>query len=428
MKKIMYLAAFFMLALFPFGSVAATLESGDSYTLPEGEVVTDDLFIASERVQIDGRIEGDVFIGSTIVDITGDIEGSVFIVASEVDISGTIGNDLYVGAGTVHLSGPVGDNVYIGGGLLATQNTFSSNNDLIVWTGDAQVDGHIGKNLVGWAGALDILGDIEKSVFVSGGGNSVDTRSGEQVRNGIGVGQRAHIGDNFEYKSPRKARISSYAQIDGDVVFTQDEIEDAFLSGSDVNFIFNSFSPISKVVSWVSGFMWLMFVTLLFVLISKEKVEKLSKIYQENYGRTFGFGLIAGIAAPIIIVLIAVTIIGMPIAFIIGLVYAVVLMLSKVITAIVIGGLVFGEKVGTRKKSLYLSASVGVLLLSIASAVPFVGGGLSMAATIFGLGAIVLHMRKAKKAKNEKKDNSEVVEKSSKEEPSLKESADSKKK
>ncbi len=428
MKKIAFFAAFVLLALAPFGASAATFESGESYTLPMGEVITDDLFIGSERVQIDGRVEGDVFIGSSIVDITGDITGSVIIGASYVTISGAVGNDLYVGAGTVRLSGPVEDNVYIGSGVLTTKNTFSSKNDVFIGSGDAQIDGQIGKNLVAGTGALDILGRVNNSAYVSSG----ESNSGESKRSGLRVSQDAQIGDNLEYQSQKEAAISSAAQIGGETVFTEAQKDGVASSKNGINFNFNSFSPIAKILSWMSGFLWLLMITLLFVAVAKEKVEMLTAVYQENLGKTLGYGSLVGflllITTPIVLLVLIVTIIGIPFAFILGLLYGIVLILSKAITAIVIGDLVFGEKVGTRKKSLYLTASVGVLILSVATAIPFIGGVLSIVATIFGLGAIVLHMMKARQVKKGNYQNTVVEKDMAKKEVYQEKSTDSKKK
>ena len=78
----------------PGREYAETIESG-TVLIREGDVVAEDLYVAANRVQIDGLVEGDLTVAAFgAVVIGGEVEGSVTVLASRVEVTGTVGGSV----------------------------------------------------------------------------------------------------------------------------------------------------------------------------------------------------------------------------------------------------------------------------------------------------------------------------------------------
>lgn len=102
--------------------------------------------------------------------------------------------------------------------------------------------------------------------------------------------------------------------------------------------------------------------------------------------RTFSFGVAGYVAAIAAIVALAITIIGIPAAVVVGLGLPVVTWVGLASAATVIGAALPMTKLRGRP---ILQVGAGVLVLWVASMVPFFGGIVIAIAACFGLGALV---------------------------------------
>lgn len=396
MKKIFYLFSFFVFCALPISASAATFEGTDVFILEEGEVVSDDLFIGAERVQIKGTVNGDLFVGATIIDISGDVSGSVFAGGSEVVISGDIGNDLFLGSGTTRLSGSVGDNVYAGTGILTTSKEFSTGADLIFGAGDASIDGLVGKNLVTGGGALSILGDVNGSAYLSVGDENNSSQSGR-----ITIGRDAEIAGNLEYESPEEADIDDQAIIGGAIDYSPVS-EASSSSMPQVNLGFDFSGPFIMFISWLWNFIIALIVAFVFAAVyTKEKIKNIDILARSEMGKVFGYGALATFGAPLLLLVIAMTIIGLPFAFVLGLIYVILVYAATSLISIMVGRAILGERPEEDKRSVYLSAFVGVLVVSILVSIPFIGGLIAFIALLLGLGALTLDWKVRRDAKKQ---------------------------
>lgn len=410
MKKLLHLLSFFVLFALPFGASAATFEGTDVFILEEGEIINDDLFIGAERVQIDGDVNGDLFVGATIIDISGNVSGSVFAGGSEVAISGDIENDLFLGSGTTRLSGSVGDNVYAGTGILTAANGFETGKDLILGAGDASVDGIIGKNLVVGAGALTLLGNVDGSAYLS-----VSDDNGSSQAGRITLGREAEIAGNLEYESPVEADINPNAIIGGAIDYTPGS-GNSTAASPEINLGFDFNNPVFMFLNWLWNFVIALVVAFIFAAVyTKKKIIKIDLLAREEVGKTFGYGLLVLIVGPVIIFLIGITIIGIPIAIILGLLYAIFIYAASAFIAIAAGRMILQEKPEEDTKNIYLAAFLGVLVTSILTAIPVIGGLVAFVLLVLGLGALTLDWKVRRDAK---KNNTQVAATSPKKEVS----------
>ncbi|MGH9194113.1 MAG: polymer-forming cytoskeletal protein, partial [Acidimicrobiia bacterium] len=93
------IAALFLLMLLPLPAHAELTQS-DLVLVQADDVITEDLYAAGNRVQVDGRVEGDLYAAAfSEVKITGEVTGDVVVVASRLVISGRVGGSVRVASG-----------------------------------------------------------------------------------------------------------------------------------------------------------------------------------------------------------------------------------------------------------------------------------------------------------------------------------------
>ena len=106
--------------------------------------------------------------------------------------------------------------------------------------------------------------------------------------------------------------------------------------------------------------------------------------------RDMGFGFVALVTTPLLMVIVALTVIGIPVSMLIGVVYALLVFLSTLVVAY------FAAQrlpAGDSRRRLVLNTWASLLVILFVLAIPFVGAGLSFFVHIFGLGCLVLHLK-----------------------------------
>jgi cytoskeletal protein CcmA (bactofilin family) len=187
----------------PAPAWAETVES-DYVLIRPGDVIGEDLYALGNRAEIAGRVEGDLVVAA----------------AGEVIISGTVTGDVLVLAGSVSVLGEVGGSVraltprfVIDGGnlgedvlLAAWQATVNGEigRDLLLWARSARVEGSVGGDVDGQQRELTLAGKVEGDVDVS-------------VRK-LSVEESAVLAGDLRYVSRGEASVSPQAEVDGQQV------------------------------------------------------------------------------------------------------------------------------------------------------------------------------------------------------------------
>lgn len=147
-------AALLLVSVVP-GFAAAQSGFGGSIVVEEGETVSE-VNAVGGTVIVHGTVTGDVNGAAGNVVVTGTVEGDVNVATGNLRISGDVGGDVSAGAGNVHLeeSGTVGGNVDVGAGDVRIDGTID---------GDARIGAetiHLGEN-ASIAGSLTYDGRLE---------------------------------------------------------------------------------------------------------------------------------------------------------------------------------------------------------------------------------------------------------------------------
>ncbi len=313
---------------------AADSRVGGTVVIAAGETVADDLEAVGGTVIIRGTVDGSVnAVGGTVVIApTGVVRGDLTGAAGAITVEGRVEGATQVAAGSFVLRE---------GGVLV---------------GDAEVG----------AGEALIDGTTEGTLSLDAGT--------------VVVGAGATVGGDLLYDTEQFTNEG--ATVAGDVRATDLEFGPEVTPG-----------PLFTVPSWVS----VVYTVLAHLALGGLLLALLPRFVSEvgDFGltrtaRSGGFGLAALVFAPVLLVLVAVTIIGIPLALLGAVAYGVLLWVGLVLGAYVLG--TWGVRALDRADAEYArwyALLGGVLLVGISRFVP--GGGLfRLALTVIGAGAVLL--------------------------------------
>jgi len=376
MKKTTLLACLAIMLL-PLAASAYSVKNGDSVYVSKDEVIEGNLYAAGASLTIDGKVTGDVFCAGQSININGEVAGDVFCAGQSININGKIGGSLRVVGNGINLNGQVARNAVTIGATIVTAASSSIGWDLLVLGNIFELRGDVGRDLYGSAGKVSVAGQIGKNLDLNfGTQNNYDKP--------LIITDTAKIGGEVKYKSNKNADINSGAVIKGETIHNFPTL--VAKKSNLVN------------IGWYWGKLISIFSALVIglVLISfwREQIIKITDLMLAKIGQSFGWGIITLLLTPIIVVILLITIIGLPLAFILFALWLIALCVSKILTGILIGRSLINNYWPKQKDSLILAMIIGIVIAYLIFALPIIGGFISLLAILWGLGGIMLALKK----------------------------------
>src|SRR3990172_5240445 len=90
----------------------------ETYVLPAGQTIDNDLIVAGEIVRIEGTVNGDLIVAARLVEVSGSITGDILGFAEEIDVTGTVGGNVRTASRSLDIEGIVERNVPAAGEIL----------------------------------------------------------------------------------------------------------------------------------------------------------------------------------------------------------------------------------------------------------------------------------------------------------------------
>ncbi len=374
----------FALPLYAFSS-----ESGEDVTV-SGEAL-DDVYAFGNSVKLIDDVDGDFIAAAGMIDVTGNVEGDLIVAGGQIDVSGEIGDDVRSAGGSINIDSDIGDDLMLGGGQISINEGTKVGGDLVVTGGTVSINGEVEGRLIASGGNITINGKIGKGVQI----DYVDS---------LTVTSAADIGEDLNYSSSNEAAISESAEIAGDVNFTlielpakeKEAIEEASLS------IFAATYFGGKLISFLSLFI----LGILLILAMPKVFEKFNDRMTNTLGYSIGAGAIMVFGVPVVVsvlmvisILLFITLIGSGIGAIATVSYILLLILyilliyvSTIFLSYLLGKTILMktslnfDKYGWK----VLAFLIGLVIVTVAYSIPFVGWIVRLVGVLFGFGALAL--------------------------------------
>jgi cytoskeletal protein CcmA (bactofilin family) len=381
LRKILKIAAAVQIALLitllsVTPTAAAELHGYDDVIIASGDVVNDDLYLAGNRITINGVVYGDVIAAGSTVNIGGRINGDVIVLASTLNIDGEITGSLRTAASTINIGGVIGQDLVVAGSTIELGNTAEIGRDLVFGASSMKVKSTIARNVLG-------IGENVEFSDLTGGSVSVEVES-------LTIDSTATIKGDLIYTSDNEVKIRQGAVIGGRITQKIPDHDQWYRNWT--------FTPAMKAWARAIAYLMVLLLGIIIILIAPRKsAEVVSKI-QTTPLKSLGWGALVFFVTPIAIVIAILTIIGIPIGLIAALLYGVLIFISQLVVGLFIGRLILTRfNVEETKGSLIGGLFIGFTLLTLVKLIPVVGFILWWPIVLFGIGAIVLMFGRKKK-------------------------------
>jgi cytoskeletal protein CcmA (bactofilin family) len=353
----------------PGAAMASEVRNGTAAGVAPGETLDDDLFTTGQTVTIAGRITGDVYATGQTVVVTGTLEGDLIAAAQQVVVDGTVNGNVRAAGAVVTVNGHVGRNV----SSLAQQVNISSS---------GRVDG----SLLAAGETISVFGPVGRGVTIGGGTLQLGGPVGGKVvawAQNLSLGPNARIGGDLEYYSERQIDTPS-GTVAGRVQYHQVERQERQ-------------APLLNGLFDFGGLIWLIgsaILGALAIIFAPRASARAVELGRQQPVQTFGVGLLVLFSVPLMVVLIAITLVGIPIALAIGALYWVGLLLAWPALGLVVGTEIARRVRRTEPMPVLGALVVGLIVLHLATHLPIVGGLVEFVGLAFGLGLIVQSFRR----------------------------------
>lgn len=335
--------------------------------IPVGETIDDTLIVFAENVEIDGDVAGDVIAVGSRVSIRGHVGGQVVTAGQSVTIDGEVGGSvLGLVSETLAVTSPrIGGNLYGVGSTIDVSRRAKIEQNAVVAGERVQLAGAVGRDVLGGAENVEVSGSI--------GGQL--TAYAKQ----IALRAPAHVaGDvNAHVSAVDRVSVAPGAVIGGELktgLMTPHDGANEHRTGELLLFQLLRFAA-----------------ALLTGVIVLALVPGLQRVELDRAGDALlagGVGLVTLVATPIIAVLTAITIIGLPLGAFGLLLWMVGVYLAKVVIAQFVGARIL--QAPDKPRHYAITLALGLALVIVVVNLPFIGGLLNFVLTILGLGVLVL--------------------------------------
>jgi cytoskeletal protein CcmA (bactofilin family) len=348
----------------------------------EGEPIENDYFSAGGSVKVGSPVEGDLFVAGGSITVEGPVGGDLFACGGNIVVEGHTRGDLFACGGSIHSIGNVEEDVRLFGGEILIDGSVGRNGSAFGGEVVVKEGGEIGRDLKVECGELEFSGTIKRNlegsaekIVISG---RIDGDVNIEARE-IHIMPSAQILGNFDYSSHEEAEIDEGALIQGAINHQLKKTKSKEKSGM------GSFSILIKLISLGA----LILIGILRILVSPKQVDHFAGYILRTPWKSLGQGILIIIAFPVVVGVLAMTIIGIPIAFFATMLYLFLLYTSKLYTGLLIGQLIL-KGVGREEKGRMIGALVlGLIILVILTSIPYVGIIFLILAILLGLGAIL---------------------------------------
>ena len=341
------------------------------------KIQQDDTYRAGESIKVNAVIQGDLVIAGGKLIVNDSIIGDLTAAGGELFLNSYIADDVRIAVGSTTIDSEIGDDLVIfGGEVILTENAIIHGN-LNCFAGNIKINGEV-------VGKLDIKGG---DVLING-----TIRETSKI-----VGEDITIGSNAKfYKDVEYWHSDGEIEFNNTLVNTQAQFnEDLKEDGTQLSLTTFGTNSLSLWIKYIlSAFLGILVFHALFKHAFSTAVEGL----ENNWLKSFGFGLVYLIGIPLLIVVALLMIISIPIGLFATAIFIFSLFFGHFVAAIL---LAYYFKYKKNKNwgfwSITLIALGFTILMRLFTTIPYVGIVVSVVILSITYGALTLKVIHTKK-------------------------------
>lgn len=391
MKK--YFSILIALAfVFSTQSVSALmLDAGDSVNIKEK--VEGDAYLAGQTVRIQENIAGDAIIAGGVVDIDSAITQDATIAGDKITINQEIGDDVRLAGSTVIIKADVKGDVIAFAETLIIDKNVTISGSIIAFVSKFQLDGTVNGNIniasVDSTVTGTVLGDTKiRTADFNLEGILVGKTEFVAERN-VNIAESAKFGDTLNYGYTQELDLTNNleegvtAKLDSELLQSQLERKQILPNMFSGMLVFRILSAalVILLVAWLAG---------KFTSRAAKNLEE-----GKDFRKAFFYGILLFFLPISIIVLLLISIIGIPVALFVTFAYLSMIFFSQSITSLIIAQwLNHKYKLKQPKAQVFLVALGVYIVLYLIKFIPVLGVVTGLVLTYIAFGALVIEYRR----------------------------------
>ncbi|MCB9135766.1 MAG: polymer-forming cytoskeletal protein [Anaerolineales bacterium] len=392
---------------------------GDTVVIGENEVIADDLYGGATTFTVNGTIQGDLVVGAQTVVINGTVEGDLIAFAQSVTINGTVGDDVRVGTGALVLGkdAKIGDDLLAGAYSLETMSGSTVGGGVLFGGYQALLGGDVAQDVMAGANGLSIHGkvggDLKAEVGTPEGAMPYNPFTGTPempsiptVSGGLTFGPEAEVSGNVEYTSSREYDLN-LNQVLGKVQHTFPPV-----TSETTTPVVQQNPIVTRLLENVQRLITLVLLSLLVAWLIPVWFQRLGGELVAKPLPSLGWGTVMYFGFPIVATILfgVAILLGLGFALVrlgglggaivwlaLGVIFAgfvlfvlLLLYLSKLVVGYAVGKWILNKLSPSAAEKVIWPLLLGVLLIVILIALPYIGWLFNFVLTLFGLGALWL--------------------------------------
>lgn len=342
MKQLLRSLPLFILSIFIFSFPVSAfyIQSGQDITLPKEKTFNETVIISGNTLTINSVINGDLICGGQNITINGAIKGDVLCAGQTLKINGPVDGNIRVAGQSLDFASSVSRNLFAAGQTLNVLKTAIIKGDLFAAGQDLNLSSFIGRD-----------------VLIAGEKLTLDPA--------------AKVTGNFDYYvNPDNTATIAATNVKGKI--TKHLIPQKPTPDVDFSNVKKVFSISAKIISVFS----ILIVGLFLLLVFKPVVD-----LKKSPVMLFFLGFTAIFLTPILFVILLLTFVGIPLAFILLLVYLLGFFVAIPLSALAVGQLVHSNR--------FISLLLGSIIFVLLTLLPLVGWFFGFIFLCFGFGLYV---------------------------------------
>lgn len=368
---------------------------------PEGTITIsepkgDDIYLASETIDVDALVNGDVVVAGGEIVIRDSVRQDVLAAGGEIKIMGYVADDIRAAGGTLTIDAEIGDDVIIAGGdVFISKNTVIHGN-LVNFSGNIEMNGLVMGMMKSFSGDLNINGNVGgeaqlygEDIRVNGEIKGATNIAAEEIE----IGDRATFHNDVHYWSEDKNTDFKDALVNARAIYSEELVKDRNqMPWKGVGLI----GVVLFILYILAAFLILLLLNWAFGKLFSKAVHQVEK----DLWPSLGYGLLYLFGVPLIILITFVVVVGIPISLFLFSIY-----LFSILFGHLIAALLFTHYLNTNRNWKFwpfLFIALGIaIVFRLFTLIPFLGGLISIILMSLAYGvfiALFLERRKLKKA------------------------------
>jgi hypothetical protein len=353
-----------------------------SQTENEGEILinktqTDDTYRAGETIIVNSAIQGDLVIAGGKLIVNDSIYGDLTAAGGELLLNSYVADDVRIAVGRATIDSEVGDDLIVfGGEVILTENALIKGS-IICYAGNIEINGDV-------LGKLDIKGaDVLINGSISG--------TSKIIAEDLSIGSNAKFNKGVEYWNSDGEIDFNNSLVNSDAQFNEDLSEEQ----SDLSITTLGTTSFS---SWMFYILSALLVILVLHGLFKNTFSTAVEGIENNWLKSFGFGLIYLLGIPLLIILALLIIVGIPLGLFAMVIFIFSLLFGHQIAALLV---VYYFKHTKEKNwgfwSVTFLALLCAIVLRLLTTIPYAGILISVVILSITYGALTLKVIHSKK-------------------------------